>query len=135
MGGEKKPDLEVRCDGMTYQMEEVGSWSWQKGEDGSITLTASPPGVTPPVATARQGRSRGLGSMPSGGGGADLGKKLVGALTPGLQAHAEGLRAKSKESMEAAKRRAAEKAAEEQAATPTRGAPPEDEDSEPEPDL
>lgn len=128
----KKPDLEVRCDGMTYQMEDVGSWSWQKGENGSITLTALPPGVEPVPAVARTRR-------PSGpaGGGAELGKKLVGALTPGLQAHAEELRAKSRESMEAAKVAAAQKAAEEQAATPTRGAPPEDvvEDSDEDPDL
>lgn len=114
----------VSIDGMTYRMEEVGSWSWQKGENGSITLTASPPGVTPPAAAARQGRGR------TGNGGstnADLGKKLVGALTPALSSHAEELRAKARASMDAAKEKAAVDKAAAEAATPTRGAPPPEE--------
>ena len=121
-------------DGMTYRMEEVGSWSWQKNEDGSITLTASPPGVTPPAAAARQGRGR------TGNGGtanADLGKKLVGALTPALSSHADGLRAKARASMDAAKEKAAVDKAAAEAATPTRGAPPPEDsaDADPESDL
>lgn len=123
MSTAKKPDLVVQCDGMTYQMDEVGAWSWQKGENGSITLTASPPGVEPPTATnaARQARQARRG----GGVDAELGKKLVGVLSPTLQAKAAELKANAAASMEAAKQQAAAETAAAEAATPTRGAPPE----------
>lgn len=90
--------LKVTYGSMTYEMEEVGSFTWQENENGSITLTASPPGV---AATARgAGASRGLGSL--GDVASPVLKRLASDLKEKSQASAELAREKA-EAQEAAK--------------------------------